>query len=144
MIPKFRGKSTADENNDEWVYGNLVFDGKRAIIVNGIDEATDEYIAFKDFCSVDIDTVGQSTGSFDKNGKEIFEGDIVKRYPSPCFKTDWNCKVETVISGDASLLLGEKLGNGIATMPFGTPFSKGNLLEVIGNIYESGELVQWK
>ena len=56
MIPKFRGKSTADENNDEWVYGNLVFDGKRAIIVNGIDEATDEYIAFKDFCSVDIDT----------------------------------------------------------------------------------------
>ena len=64
MIPKFRGKSTADENNDEWVYGNLVFDGKRAIIVNGIDEATDEYIAFKDFCSVDIDTVGQSTGSF--------------------------------------------------------------------------------
>ena len=78
MIPKFRGKSTADENNDEWVYGNLVFDGKRAIIVNGIDEATDEYIAFKDFCSVDIDTVGQSTGLFDKNGVEIFEGDVVQ------------------------------------------------------------------
>ena len=78
MIPKFRGKSTADENNDEWVYGNLVFDGKRAIIVNGIDEATDEYIAFKDFCSVDIDTVGQSTGLFDENGVEIFEGDVVQ------------------------------------------------------------------
>lgn len=34
MIPKFRGRSTyADENKGEWVYGNLIFDGNRAVIV---------------------------------------------------------------------------------------------------------------
>ena len=79
MIPKFRGKSTAEENKGEWVYGNLVFDKDLAIIVSGIDEATCEYIAFEDFCSVDIDTVGQSAGLFDKNGVEVFEGDVVKQ-----------------------------------------------------------------
>lgn len=78
MIPKFRGKSTAEENKGRWMYGNLVFDRGLAIIVSGIDEATCEYIAFKDFCSVDIDTVGQSTGLFDKNGVEVFEGDVVQ------------------------------------------------------------------
>lgn len=40
MIPKFRGKSTAEENKGEWVYGNLVYDRDLAIIVSGIDEAT--------------------------------------------------------------------------------------------------------
>ncbi|WP_247948315.1 YopX family protein [Streptococcus constellatus] len=78
MIPKFRGKSTAEENKGRWMYGNLVFDRGLAIIVSGIDEATCEYIAFEDFCSVDIETLGQSTGLFDKYGVEIFEGDVVQ------------------------------------------------------------------
>lgn len=74
---KYRGKSTVKEDKGAWVYGNLVFDGKRAIIVNGIDEATDEYIAFKEFCSVDIETVGRYICLKDKHGVEIFEGDII-------------------------------------------------------------------
>ena len=127
MIPKFRGKSTADENNDEWVYGNLVFDGKRAIIVNGIDEATDEYIAFKNFCTVDIDTVGQSTGSFDKNGQEIFEGDVVKCSGLlgiiKSFKAMWICSFVKYSNY-------QKVGF----------FAKE--IEVVGNIYENWELVQ--
>ena len=137
MIPKFRGKSTAEENKGEWVYGNLVFDKDLAIIVSGIDEATCEYIAFEDFCSVDIYTVGQSTGLFDKNGVEIFEGDVVQ-FEDCYIESDflyankgiveWSQGRFTVTNRDSvemeDLLDGELLD-----------------VTIIGNIYENPELL---
>lgn len=139
MIPKFRGRSTyADENKGEWVYGNLIFDGNRAVIVNGIEEATDEYIAFKKFCSVNIDTVGQSTGLFDENGVEIFEGDVVQ-FEDCYIESDflyinkgivkWSQGRFTVTNRDSvemeDLLDGELLD-----------------VTIIGNIYENPELME--
>ena len=84
----------------------------------------------------------QSTGLFDKNGKEIFDGDIVKRYRSPFFKAEWEYQIETVVKREACLLLEKKFGRNSATMSFGSPFTKSDLLEVVGNIYENPELLE--
>lgn len=78
MIPKFRGKSIADENKGEWMCGNLIADKTSAYITDGDIDAYEDFISIERWCSIDVNTVGQSTGLFDKNGVEVFEGDVVQ------------------------------------------------------------------
>lgn len=136
MKPKFRAWEGGTASRMYPTEEVMLFNGSIWIPDEGSD--TNEWVENNDL------ELMQSTGFFDKNGKEIFEGDIVKRYPSPYLKTNWDCIVETVISRDASLLLGRKIGNDFATMPFGTPFSKSVFLEVVGNIYENKDISEVK
>ena len=122
----FRGKRTY---NGEWVevfyYNDLLGDNVHCnIIYDGIDYA------------VIPETVGQYTGLKDKNGKRIFEGDIVY-----CKSRLDNANIVVIFEcGQFRMVLSENYRSYQTNSGFYdiNCFDK----EVIGNIYDNPELLK--
>ena len=133
----FRGKR---KDNGEWVDGNLVY--TRTTTLGVVTEIYTLEMRYE----VIPKTVGQCTGLKDKNGKLIFEGDIVKI-------TDRNVCFETM----AVIEFGNPNGlynwgwqlKPLENKPFAIEIlhwvdmeDSGAFIEVIGNIHDNPELLQ--
>lgn len=122
---KFRGKCL---DNWEWVYGYLA-DENYINDINSIDLSSIE---------VDSETIGQFTGKKDKNGKGIYDGDVVEvndKYGANRFRVivKWHQQSMAFV---AFKLSGKK------RVPMSWFIDVLNNPEVIGNEFDNPELLK--
>ncbi|MDL5143115.1 YopX family protein [Bacillus atrophaeus] len=142
---KFRGKPIEDYGDVKWFYGNAVinYDDKLAYI-----EADRQ-----GYVPVEWESIGQYTGLKDKNGREIYEGDIIhcvhwffdgheieEHFTASVGFRDGSFTLENINSRYYSDYTGEENGKGICWI--GDINYCEEDYEVIGNIYENPELLE--
>lgn len=116
----FRGKSI---DSGEWLYGDYA-------VPTGLYHANiftkENYL---EGVAVDEETVGQYTGLTDKNGRRIFEGDIIAD-KNELFSVRWSEKISGFVAvGEHRMQPSMNQG----TMKY---------CEVVGNIYDNDESMQ--
>ena len=125
----FRGKRT---NNGEWVYGyytkaRYFLNKKEMHIIFEPDVEAFPHCEFTGYEEVFSETVGQYTGLTDKNGKRIFEGDIVDYISSDVIG---NPKTGTIIVEDMT---------DYDTMIY---LNHSEELQIIGNIHDNPDILK--
>ena len=123
---KFRGKRRDD---NKWVYGYVC---KCDIIpIDKYKESNFGFLEEQECYYCHKDTIGQFTGLKDKNGKEIYEGDIVN------FEGIWLIYFDEQVG---ILLLKNCINKGGLDRVFGYSYVQNS--EIIGNIYDNPELIK--
>lgn len=115
--------------NKKWIYGYyLKTRGKHFI-------CPDEFATGKswDDYEVDPESVGQFTGLHDKNGKEIFDGDVLKiKEPNGYYS-----EVEVSFCDKGYWAINHGINERVIA-----GFVDAKKIEVIGNIYDNPELIK--
>lgn len=120
-------------DDGEWVRGNLIytFTGTPYIVAE-----YDHIINFISIDEVDPTTICQCTGLNDKNGKLIWENDIVKDENGNLYKAFWQ---NNYYQFSWICINSDKL-------PIGAKWNLWNIksfeIEVIGNIFDNPELLE--
>ena len=123
MTPRFRAWDKHNQNmfaNDELIIWN------NNVYANDSKKLSCNYLKG---WSIDEEYLMQSTGLFDKNNKEIFEGDIVLVLDSPY----------TVFYDNEKGSYRLKPHDDRWNVDYMSNFSHGGNFEVVGNIYENKE-----
>ena len=134
---KFRGQTA----NCEWVYGSLVH--SKNIQPAIYFEVGKGSVKTFDFVYVKPETVGQFTGLHDKNGVEIFEGDIYTAFGSQKYEIRFisGSFCGGLLGGDDSIFA--PLGWGSLEDDEDVYLSNElfKIMEVIGKIHDNPELL---
>lgn len=128
-------------DNGEWVEGNLVqsedVDDDFKVIIIPLKESwmyTEEYsndIGFEGWYKVDPTTLCQYTGLTDKNGKKIWENDIVRNEEGDIGVVQW-------FEEHAAFMIWNKTKNCVCYLAE-NDFLK---IEIVGNEFDNPELLE--
>ena len=125
MIPKFR---VVFKNKILSEIGSIDFIDE-TVTIPVYDKVDGEYLG-DNVLGLNQVTITQSTGLFDKNGKEIFEGDIVYAY------SEGARLIGAIEYFDNAYCI--KTKNGV----YNSLWTNAEYYEIVGNVFENKELVE--